>query len=158
MRQVAFKPRFEQFIPEKLAEGVLYVSMEYATLSHLCACGCGREVVTPLSPTDWQLHFDGEAISLHPSIGNWSFPCRSHYFIRKNKIAWSSDMSQRDIDRGRLRDKAAKQQHFGQRSTASEQSSVSSIIEFEVGESKPASSIRRSTPRWWQSLFSVFRR
>jgi hypothetical protein len=61
--------------------GVLYVSPGYATVTHLCCCGCGAEVVTPLSPTDWKLTFDGVAISLSPSVGNWSLPCRSHYFI-----------------------------------------------------------------------------
>ena len=43
---------FVEGIPERLEEGVLYVSILYATAMHLCACGCGREVVTPLTPTD----------------------------------------------------------------------------------------------------------
>ena len=37
-----------------------------------CCCGCGEEVVTPFSPAQWQMSFDGEAVSLHPSIGNWN--------------------------------------------------------------------------------------
>ena len=49
---------FVQAIPEKLEDGTLYVSMDYATVVHKCCCGCGREVVTPLSPTDWKLTFD----------------------------------------------------------------------------------------------------
>jgi hypothetical protein len=49
-------------------------------------CGCGNEVVTPISPTGWTLNFYGDSVSLSPSIGNWSFKCRSHYFITKNKI------------------------------------------------------------------------
>ena len=70
---------FVMSIPDSLAERTLYVSMEYATVTHKCCCGCGLEVVTPLSPTDWKLTFDGVSVSLDPSIGNWSFPCRSHY-------------------------------------------------------------------------------
>jgi hypothetical protein len=58
-------------------------------------CGCNNEVVTPLSPTDWQLTFDGESVSLNPSIGNWSFKCKSHYWIVKDTIKmvrkWSDD-------------------------------------------------------------------
>jgi hypothetical protein len=46
-----------------------------------CCCGCGHEVVTPFSPTDWKLTFDCVSVSLYPSIGNWSPPCRAHYFI-----------------------------------------------------------------------------
>lgn len=83
--------KFVEFIPDKLEDGMLYVSITYATVLHKCGCGCGNEVVTPLSPSDWQLIFNGETISLFPSIGNWSFPCRSHYWIRNNKIVWARD-------------------------------------------------------------------
>jgi hypothetical protein len=48
-------PRFVEAIPDKLEAAVLYVSMAYATAIHQCACGCGREVATPFSPTDWKL-------------------------------------------------------------------------------------------------------
>ena len=85
------KHKFVEFIPDQLEDGILYVSITYATVLHKCACGCGNEVVTPLSPSDWQLTFNGEAISLFPSIGNWSFPCRSHYWIRKNEVVWVED-------------------------------------------------------------------
>jgi hypothetical protein len=85
------KHKFVEFIPDQLEDGILYVSTTYATILHKCACGCGNEVVTPLSPSDWQLTFNGETISLYPSIGNWSFPCRSHYWIRKNEVVWVYD-------------------------------------------------------------------
>ena len=32
--------------------------------------------------------FDGRTISLNPSIGNWSYPCRSHYWIKGNRVVW----------------------------------------------------------------------
>src|SRR5712664_1055270 len=79
---------FVRSVPEALEQGVLYVSIEYATAIHRCCCGCGKEVVTPLSPRDWKLTFDGETVSLHPSIGNWSFPCRSHYWIKQDRVEW----------------------------------------------------------------------
>lgn len=78
--------KFVEFIPEMLDEGTLYISIEYCTAVHKCLCGCGNEVVTPLSPTDWELIFDGKTVSLSPSIGNWSFDCKSHYFITRNKV------------------------------------------------------------------------
>ena len=61
--------RFVEHIPEHLEPGVLYVSMKYATAAHSCCCGCGEEVVTPFTPTDWQMIFDGETVSLRPSVG-----------------------------------------------------------------------------------------
>jgi hypothetical protein len=85
------KYKFVEFVPDELEDGILYVSITYATVLHKCACGCGNEVVTPLSPSDWQLTFNGETISLFPSIGNWSFPCQSHYWIRKNEVVWVRD-------------------------------------------------------------------
>ena len=77
---------FVEYIPEILEPTKLYISLEFATASHKCCCGCGREVVTPFSPNDWKMTFDGESISLSPSIGNRNFPCRSHYFIRSGHV------------------------------------------------------------------------
>jgi hypothetical protein len=85
------KLEFVKYIPQHLDEGVLYLSMEFNTVNHLCACGCGLEVVTPLSPKSWQVTYDGEAISLYPSIGNWQFPCKSHYWIIENEVVWADD-------------------------------------------------------------------
>lgn len=104
--------RFVDAIPENLDEGVLYVAMEYATAIHKCACGCGREVVTPFSPTDWKMGYDGVSISLSPSIGNWSFPCRSHYWIKHSKIRWAGDMDDEIIAAGRHHDRRAKDRYF----------------------------------------------
>lgn len=99
------KHKFVEFVPEKLDEGILYISIKYRTVNHNCACGCGLEVVTPISPPDWQLTYNGETISLHPSIGNWDYPCESHYWIKKNKVVWARKWSSREIENGRLNDK-----------------------------------------------------
>ncbi|WP_280355525.1 DUF6527 family protein [Pseudomonas sp. BN414] len=104
-------PHFVERFPEQLQPGVLYLAMEFVSAAHSCACGCGRKVITPFSPTDWQMVFDGETVSLRPSIGNWSFPCRSHYWIRSNRIEWAAAMSQVSIERGRERDVHAKALH-----------------------------------------------
>ncbi|MEU3550841.1 DUF6527 family protein [Streptomyces longwoodensis] len=68
---------------------------------HLCCCGCGSKIVTPLSPTDWSLTFDGASISLSPSIGNWSYPCRSHYWIRSNTAQWAERWTPSQIQAAR---------------------------------------------------------
>jgi hypothetical protein len=80
--------KFVRSVPEVLEDGVIYVSVDYATAIHKCCCGCGNEVVTPLSPTDWELTFNGKTISLYPSIGNWNFKCKSHYWITRNTVEW----------------------------------------------------------------------
>ena len=104
---------FVEFIPETLAEGVVYVSIPYATAAHLCCCGCGREVTTPLSPTDWTLLFDGETVSLEPSIGNWGFACKSHYWVRNDRVEWAAKWSRGRIKAARTQDRRVKMWRYG---------------------------------------------
>lgn len=104
--------QFVEFIPDELAPNTLYVSMEYGTAVHACLCGCGHRVITPITPTDWRLTYDGDTISLHPSVGNWSFPCQSHYVIRQNNVIWAEQWSQDRIEKGRAWDKRRKQRHY----------------------------------------------
>lgn len=99
------KPEFVDFIPETLEPGVLYVSKRYSTASHLCCCGCGLEVVTPLNPAKWRLLESNGAVSLNPSVGNWSFPCRSHYWINGNRVQWAGAMSAERIAAVKARDR-----------------------------------------------------
>lgn len=96
------EPYFVDGVPETLEDGRLYISIRFKTTSHLCACGCGERVVAKLNPNDWNMLYNGRDITLHPSIGNWSFDCRSHYFVRKNKIIWAGDMTNEKIEHGRL--------------------------------------------------------
>jgi hypothetical protein len=139
MKQESFKHQFVEFIPEELQDGTLYVSMRFATVAHLCACGCGTKVVTPLKPTDWMLMFDGKTITLDPSIGNWSFPCRSHYWIKKNRVRWAEDWSRSRIEANRADDRWAKEKYFGAAEDAA-----------------PArQSVRQKQPEkaWWKTLW-----
>jgi hypothetical protein len=112
MKQSTLRHSFVEFIPERLDEGVLYISQRYKTAVHKCCCGCGQEVVTPLSVTDWSLRVAGGAVTLQPSIGNWSLPCRSHYWIRNSQVVWAGAMTQREIERGRARDRAYREAYF----------------------------------------------
>jgi len=104
--------KFVEFIPTELEDGKIYISIRFATASHKCCCGCGSVVVTPISPTDWKLIFDGKSISLYPSIGNWGFKCQSHYWIQNNQVVWAPQMSQEDIEEGRAHDRMAKEVYF----------------------------------------------
>lgn len=104
-----FTYKFIDEIPPVLVDGTVYVSTPYATALHLCACGCGIKVVTPLSPRDWYVVFNGSSVSLSPSIGNWSFPCRSHYWIRKGRVEWSDRWSDQKIQANREADRATKE-------------------------------------------------
>ncbi len=95
---------FVDAVPDELEPGIVYVSIPYATALHTCACGCGHEVVTPLTPQDWSFTYNGESVSLDPSIGNWNFPCQSHYWIERNRVRWVGRWTPEQIERGRQRD------------------------------------------------------
>jgi len=118
MRRTTFNHEFVEFIPSELKEGTLYVSVQYATAAHNCACGCGNKVVTPISPVDWQLLFDGDSVSLTPSIGNWQFPCRSHYWIKSDKVRWAKAWAPEEVAAGRQREARDHERYFASRRVA----------------------------------------
>ena len=133
--------KFVEFIPEKVEEGFLYISMEYCTVIHKCVCGCGNEVVTPLSPTDWRLTFNGKSITLYPSIGNWNFECQSHYWIRNNNVEFAGRWTDREIYLGRENDLERKAKYFEVPDTPKEESITQKI----------------SKPTIWQKISKLFR-
>ncbi|HWR38072.1 MAG TPA: DUF6527 family protein [Patescibacteria group bacterium] len=108
--EIAFK--FVEFIPPTLEEMIVYISIPYTTAVHKCCCGCGKQVVTPISPTDWKLIFDGKTVSLDPSIGNWNFKCQSHYWIRNNTVLWANRLSNETIKTIRLQDQVVKKNYY----------------------------------------------
>lgn len=108
--------KFVNSIPEQLEEGVIYISLKYSTALHSCCCGCGNEVVTPITPIDWSLIYNGESITLEPSVGNWNFKCRSHYVIENNEVKFLTSWNSRQIDLGRSRDLYLKNRFFEHRS------------------------------------------
>ncbi|MBU0717084.1 MAG: hypothetical protein KJ749_02455 [Planctomycetes bacterium] len=113
LRHQRLEHRFVKHIPDRLESGVLYVSVEYGTASHLCCCGCGEEVVTPFTPTDWKLIFDGETVSLSPSIGNWTLRCRTHYVIDRSRVIEAGPWSEVQISAEHRRNRVAKKRFYG---------------------------------------------
>lgn len=92
MKLYELEPVFVYYMPETFEYGKLYVSKEFGLAIHLCACGsCGRKTVTDLDffwKDGWKYEEKDGKVSLSPSIGNWQMPCKSHYFIKENKIEW----------------------------------------------------------------------
>jgi hypothetical protein len=147
-REIHLKHEFVEYIPDHLKEGTIYVSLAFATAAHKCCCGCGNTVITPLSPTDWKLIFDGESISLDPSIGNWGFPCQSHYWIKRNKVRWAPQWSQKQIEAGRLRDRLAKERYFGGTQDQSADADPHAAAEGQ-SEEKSSEGLWRKAKSWW---------
>jgi hypothetical protein len=78
-------------MPKTLEHGYIYVSLKFELAIHLCACGqCGVQTVTPFrdATSGWTYREENSKVSLSPSIGNWNFPCKSHYYVTDGKIQW----------------------------------------------------------------------
>jgi len=103
-----------EFIPDQVDDGVLYISKKYDIIVHKCCCGCGEEVVTPLTPVDWQIYHNGNSVTLSPSVGNWNFSCRSHYWIRRNQIIWATSLTQEQVHHVQERDRVDKERYIVQ--------------------------------------------
>jgi hypothetical protein len=148
-REIVLTHEFVEFIPEELKDATLYVSIRFATVVHKCCCGCGNEVVTPLSPTDWKLTFNGKTISLDPSIGNWGFNCQSHYSIAGNRLRWAPRWSHSEILEGRTNDRAAKERYF--EPSAAEINSLPAANLANLGRVNAISRVWRRLRKLWHS-------
>ena len=139
------KHEFVESFPDDLKSGIIYLSVVYATAAHKCCCGCGEKVITPISPKGWTLIFNGEAISLQPSIGNWNFICQSHYWIEGNSVVWVDD-SQGDVVVAKADNASAKTKQFG--------STVDRIVPDQTApvgkpvEAKPKESFWQKAKKW----------
>jgi len=88
-RLTEFKISFVSKMPDVLEYGILYISLEYKVAMHKCPCGCGKEVITPFdSYKGWSIINNNGLITLEPSILNMIFECKSHYYIKNNKVVW----------------------------------------------------------------------
>lgn len=112
---MTFKLERVRYMPKALAPNTLYVSDEFETAAHLCACGCGAKIRTPLGPTEWRYEETPSGPSLWPSVGNWQQPCQSHYVIRRGEIIWAGKWSTAQIEAGRQAEQARRETYFKKR-------------------------------------------
>ena len=100
------------YMPKVLQPGVLYISEEFGTAAHLCACGCGSKIRTPLGSTEWVLEETDKGPTLYPSIGNWQLPCRSHYWIRRGEVVWAGQWTPERVAAGRRAEEVRRRAHY----------------------------------------------
>lgn len=103
------------YMPKVLEPGLLYVSEEFGAAAHLCACGCGAKIRTPLAPTEWTFKDTSDGPSLSPSVGNWQKPCRSHYWIWRGEVEWHGDWTESQVQAGRRGEEQRRKAYFAAR-------------------------------------------
>lgn len=111
----SFRLERVHYIPRTLERGVLYVAAEFDVAAHLCACGCGTKVTTPLGPTEWHVSDTAGGPTLFPSVGNWQFPCRSHYLITGGKTRWAGQWSDERVKAGRKAEQRRREAYYAAR-------------------------------------------
>ena len=99
-------------MPRDLKPGVLYVSEEFGAAAHLCACGCGSKVRTPLGPTEWSMDETDDGPTLRPSIGNWQQACQSHYLITRGEVVWAAPWTAKQIADGQRREEEHRRKYY----------------------------------------------
>lgn len=155
MKIKQIRPEFVEFIPERLEEGVLYISDRYSTAVHKCCCGCGQEVVTPLSPAEWSVKCNQGRVSLWPSIGNWSYSCRSHYVMRDSRVLEAKAMTERQIQWVKANDRADKSAHIFRTNHAKEVAGLVPKQNAKITPThkwEPIMNFLKRLIRWWKSL------
>ena len=100
------------YMPKDLSPGVLYVSEEFGAAAHLCACGCGAKVRTPLGLTEWSLEETDGKPTLRPSVGNWQQACQSHYLITGGEVVWAERWTAEQIADGRRREEECRREYY----------------------------------------------
>jgi hypothetical protein len=100
------------YLPKELESGILYVSKKYGVAGHLCPCGCGNKIITPIGSTEWHLIERKGKPTLYPSIGNWQLSCKSHYWIHNGEIEWSYEWSEEQINAGRKAEEMRRKLYF----------------------------------------------
>lgn len=137
--------KFLDTIPNELEEGILYISIRFRVAMHLCCCGCKNKVVTPLSPVQWKLVFDGKSVSLYPSIGNWNFECRSHYWINNSKVEWARQWPAEEVDASKKWRKKMRAEYFN---------IENSMSKMNYKKTKQKKSLIIIITTWFKNLFS----
>ena len=154
MRLQGIQHQFVEFIPEKFEPGTLYISLEYNSANHLCACGCRREVVTIIGPADSSITYNGRGVSISTSIGNSNFPCKSHYWIQDNRVVWESRMTPQLTALSRARDKAAKAREYGNAEPNAAAAPPARSAPQPAESSEPLAPGQRPTS-WWRTLLGL---
>ncbi len=103
-----------RYMPKELNPGILYVSEEFDIALHLCACGCGSKVKTPLGPTEWSVQETRNGPSLRPSVGNWQHACQSHYLIDRGEVRWAEKWSRAEIVAGRCAEEKRRREYYAE--------------------------------------------
>lgn len=112
MKTERFKLERVHYMLAKLEPGILYVSEEFGAVAHLCACGCGSKIRTPLGPTEWSVTETSTGPDLWPSVGNWQKPCQSHYIISRGGVEWAMQWTPAQILAGRHREEERRREYY----------------------------------------------
>lgn len=144
---------FVDRFPEVLQDGALYISIESSAIGHKCCCGCGEEVIVSLTPASWRFTYDGENVSIWPSIGSHSLACRSHYVIDKSLVKWCRPWTDEEARLGREQETQRAAQYY-----ESKLKPASSIAPETVPSPTKDDKSQDRKPRGWDVVKRLFKK
>jgi hypothetical protein len=121
-----FELRRVHYMPKNPQPGILYFSKEFDIAIHLCACGCGSKIKTPIGVTEWSITETESGPTLRPSVGNWQEACQSHYLITRGEVVWAEKWTPEEIVVGRRHEQIRRDHYFAARDR--ERGSVLSLL------------------------------
>lgn len=94
-KKVIFSEHSSISVPDKDTIIIVKKNGVYSWAKFFCPCGCGKQVTISLSERIkpfWSVFIkkvnNKYSITFSPSVYLTSFYCKSHFFIRDNKIDW----------------------------------------------------------------------
>jgi len=85
IRKESVTPEYIEFMPEvdDMKENTIYISLKFSVTGHRCLCGCGSLTILPINNDGWNMTDNDNKLTFTPSVGNFQYPCKSHYIITK---------------------------------------------------------------------------
>ena len=85
-------------LPPQVGPFEFHYSRRFEMAALSCACGCGHRVMLNLLDQH-HLLIEGGLPTVDPSILVSDAPCLSHFFIRRGRVVWAQQWSQKTVDK-----------------------------------------------------------
>ena len=77
------------------------------------AASSADDAQTSQNRPHWSFELKGGLF--YPSIGNWQFPCKSHYWISGGEIRWAEEWTPEQIEAGREAEDQRRRRYYRER-------------------------------------------
>lgn len=98
MSELVYRIIESEKLPPQVGSFEFHYSRRFEMAALSCACGCGHRVMLNLLDQH-HLLIEGGLPTITPSILVSDAPCLSHFFIRRGRVVWAQQWSQKTVDK-----------------------------------------------------------